>query len=137
MFTEEVRDGQAAERRESALIWVVDRDSDLLRFLKTSLVRSMGSEVRLLQCGDEALGAFARSRPDVLLCELDLPGVTGEELASAAAHLPRPPSTVLMSKDVARLERARLLADRLLPKPFPLNELVWSVGTLLLKGARA
>jgi hypothetical protein len=64
MFTEEVRDGQAAERRESALIWVVDRDSDLLRFLKTSLVRSMGSEVRLLQSGGEALGALARSRPE-------------------------------------------------------------------------
>lgn len=119
------------------MIWVVDRDPDLLRFLEASLVRSMGSEVQLLESGAEALSALDRSSPDVLLCELDLPGAPGEEVASAASRLARRPSIVLMSADAGRLSRARLLADRLLPKPFPLSELVWSVGTLFAKGARA
>lgn len=121
----------------ATMIWVVDRDPDLLQFLEACLVRSLGSEVRALRSGSAAIAALARTRPDVLLCELDLPDASGEDVAGAAGRLPRPPSIVLMSGDTERLQRARHRADRLLPKPFPLRELVWSVGTLIAKGANA
>jgi hypothetical protein len=108
MFTNVFEMGKLHVDEAKPMIWVADRDPDpdLLQFLEACLVRSMGSDVQLLQSGD-------------------------------AARLPRPPSIVLMSGDAGRLARARRLAYCLLPKPFPLSELVWSVGTLFVKGARA
>ena len=137
MFIDMLSMGKPPNGEAKTVIWVVDRDPDLLQFLEACLVRSLGSEVRALRSGGAALAALTRTRPDVLLCELDLPGASGEDVAGAAGQLPRPPSIVLMSGDADRLQRARHRADRLLPKPFPLSELVWSVGTLIAKGANA
>ena len=137
MFIDMLSMGKPPNGEAKTVIWVVDRDPDLLQFLEACLVRSLGSEVRALRSGSAAIAAFARAHPDVLLCELDLPGASGEDVAGAAGGLPRPPRIVLMSDDADRLQRARYRADRLLPKPFPLRELVWSVGTLIAKGANA
>ena len=137
MFIDVFSMGKPPNGEAKTVIWVVDRDPDLLQFLEASLVRSLGSDVRALRSGSAAIAALARTRPDVLLCELDLADASGEDVAGVAGGLPRPPRIVLMSGDADRLQRARHRADRLLPKPFPLSELVWSVGTLIAKGANA
>ena len=137
MFIDMIEMGKPPHGEAKTVIWVVDRDPDLLQFLEACLVRSLGSDVRALRSGSAAIAALTRTCPDVLLCELDLPGASGEDVAGAAGRLPRPPSIVLMSDDADRLQRARYRADRLLPKPFPLREVVWSVGTLIAKGANA
>ena len=50
--------------------------------------------------------------------------MSGEEVARAAALLPRPPRIVLMSGDRDRLERARGLAQATLEKPFSFKGLL-------------
>lgn len=118
------------------MIWVVDEDPYLLAFLEASLVRTLGREVRRFENGSAAIAALAHTSPDVLLCDLELPGASGEEVAMAAARLSRPPFIVLMSGDTCRLDRALSLATLVLAKPFQLNELVWSIGTLCLRRSR-
>ena len=67
---------------------------------------------------------MAQVPPSLVLSDLDMPGLCGEEVARAAALLPRPPRVVLMSGDAARLGRARNLAEATLTKPFSVTDLM-------------
>jgi DNA-binding response OmpR family regulator len=85
---------------------------------------SRGYRVRTFADGCEALRALLQTTPDLLLADLDLPGLTGERLAVWARATPAPPIVVLMSADTQRLEQARGHADGVIEKPFGLEELL-------------
>lgn len=101
-------------------VLVVDADADLLELLELVLA---GQRVRASSRGDLALLTLLDAPPDVLVSELELPGLSGERLAARARALPDPPFVILISGDHERLARARSLADELLPKPFTLERL--------------
>jgi CheY-like chemotaxis protein len=85
-------------------------------------------DVRALGSGKRAIELLRGWQPDVLISDLGLPGLPGEDLAAAAAALPRPPRVVLMSAQPDRLEMARALADVVLQKPFKLCELIRAIA---------
>lgn len=85
-------------------------------------------DVRALGSGKRALELLRGWQPEVLVSDLGLPGVPGEELAQAAAALPRPARVVLISSEPERLETARPLADVVLHKPFKLDELIRAIA---------
>jgi DNA-binding response OmpR family regulator len=68
--------------------------------------------------GWAALRLLHEDPPRVLVAELDLPDLSGEELAVRARLLQPPPMVILVGSDHERLARARGQADRLLRKPF-------------------
>jgi two-component system nitrogen regulation response regulator GlnG len=105
-------------------IFVVDDDPSLQRFVERWLTSLTEHEVSFFDNGAAAVEALARQSPCILVSDLDMPGVSGEEVAAAAARLPNPPRIVLMSGDHDRLERARPLAQATLEKPFALTELL-------------
>lgn len=109
-------------------IYVVEDDEDLRGFL----VRALQDGVRVegFGRGDDALVALRREPPDLLLTDLDLPGVDGETLAEEAGRIEPPPLVVLMSADGPRLHQARALGQATLTKPFALSELVDMVRRL-------
>jgi DNA-binding response OmpR family regulator len=100
---------------------LVEDDAALRRFLE--VVLSASHEVVAHPLGEPALAALGQSTPDVLVSDLMLPDVPGEEIARAALRVERSPFIVLISGDCARLERARPLADATLAKPFTVVEL--------------
>lgn len=100
---------------------VVEDDEDLRHFL--GIVLAAQHDVVCLGNGREALRQLASNAPDVLLSDLDLPELSGEELAHSAAGSQPPPAILLWSGDHARLDRARALAAATLPKPFSIAEL--------------
>ena len=102
-------------------ILLVEDDPDLLRFLQ--LVLGKRHKVQGFTSGKQALAALAQSPPELLISDLHLPDLRGEELARAAVQLEVPPAVLLISGDHARLERARPLAAATLPKPFSIAEL--------------
>lgn len=61
--------------RTPARIAVVD-DTDLFRALAASLLRSAG-DVRTFASGSEALAAFEGEPPDVVVLDIDMPGLDG------------------------------------------------------------
>lgn len=118
--------GYAMTKRDDAVrsLFLVEDDDALRRLFE----RALEGRFRLtsFSSGGEALNAMQVRVPDVLLSDLGLPGMPGEELARAAALLEDPPRVVLMSADRARLAAAVPLADATLPKPFNLTSL-WSI----------
>ncbi|HVQ31759.1 MAG TPA: response regulator [Vicinamibacteria bacterium] len=105
-------------------IYVVDDDPSLRGFIKRWLAAYRTLEVRTFEDGAAAVEAMEQAPPTLLLSDLDMPGLCGEDVARAAARLPRPPRVVLMSGDLWRLERARPLAEATLEKPFSVTELM-------------
>ena len=102
---------------------IVEDEPALLTFLER-LFRGCGLEVNGFLSGSDAAEVLELWQPDLLLSDLGLPDVQGEELARAAASMARPARVVLMSGDAERLERARPLASSVLLKPFRVLELM-------------
>ena len=100
------------------------------------LLRLQGHEVRLATDGQGGIAAFTASRPDVLLCDVGLPDVTGYELVARLRELEGGRSVFAVAltgyaqpDDVARAISAGF--DAHLPKPPPLDE----VDRLLARAA--
>jgi CheY-like chemotaxis protein len=107
-------------------ILVVEDDPSVLGFLESWLL-SCQHDVRAYVSGRSAIDMLRCWQPEVLLCEVDMPEVCGEELARAARALPRPARVILMSDDPRRLAESRKLAQALLLKPFKVEELMKQV----------
>lgn len=105
-------------------IFVVDDDPSLRLFVKRWLAQLAGCEVLVFDSGTAAVEALERYPPCLVISDLEMPGLCGEEVAEAAALLPHPPRIVLMSGDHDRLRRARSLAQATLEKPFSFKALL-------------
>jgi two-component system, OmpR family, response regulator len=124
MFPDEGWAGQpGSPQRDWMRIFLIEDEPEMMRFLEVFLLIQRHTVFSFLD-GETATEALEELCPDVVLCDLSLPGLDGEEVARAAARLPRPPRIVLMSGERERLERARPLAQALLRKPFGITELV-------------
>src|SRR5258708_20472087 len=76
--------------KQGASILVVDDEREILRALQRSLT-AHGYKVFTAGSGEEAIEAFARHRPDLLLLDLLLPGISGLEVVRrvrAASNVP-------------------------------------------------
>lgn len=124
-------------------ILVVD-DDDEVRNVIATLLGLHGYDVVEAENGRAALAHIAeRGLPSLILLDLRMPGMSGEELLDAlrarseAAERPRPP-VVVLSGEVGLGGRAdTLLADATLSKPVELSELLATVARLVDGGADA
>jgi len=107
--------------RRLKTIFVVDDDPGV----RTLMERVLGSRcrVRSFESGSSALNALQSVKPDVLLTDLQLPDLSGEDLALAMRLLRRPVRVIFMSGSAERLATARFLADATVPEPFPMHVL--------------
>ena len=103
------------------------------------LLRLEGYEVISASSRDEALQHVTVHgvRPDLILCDFQLPmGFTGVEIvAEIAAILKGKPPTIMLTGDIANehVERARAVADRIMPKPVDINQLLSAIEALIAK----
>ena len=114
----------AAEPARGSVL-VVDDDASLGEMLAIVLGQE-GFESHVVCRGDEALGAFRRYRPDVVLLDLMLPGLDGIEVCKQIRHESGVPIVMLTAKGdttdvVVGLESG---ADDYVVKPFKPKELV-------------
>ena len=96
-------------------IFVADDDPSLKRFVERWLTSLTKHEVSFFDNGADVVEALARQSPCILVSDLDMPGLTGEEVAAVAARLPNPPRIVLMSGDHEHLKT--VLFDRIWSLP--------------------
>jgi CheY-like chemotaxis protein len=91
----------AAEWHDSVLVspsvLIVDDHADFRASARAMLQRQGFDVVADVEDGEAALGAVERLLPDVVLLDVQLPGMDGFEVAERLAAVPRPPRVVLVS----------------------------------------
>ena len=126
----------AARRSRRITVLHVEDDPGVAKSM-SMLLRLEGYDVIGAASRDEAMQQVDVHglRPDLILCDYQLPlGITGDEIiAELAAKLPVKPPTIMLTGDIAdkHFEKARAMADRILPKPVDVNLLLREIETLL------
>ncbi len=123
--------------KRGARILVVDDEVEIMRALQRSLA-AHGYEVFVAKNGEEALEEVARHRPDLILLDLGLPGISGLEVCKKVRESSNLPIIVLSVKDT---ERDKVLAldlgaDDYVSKPFSVNEVLARVRVALRHSAQ-
>lgn len=118
MPEDEVSRAEPEGEGKSVNVLVVEDDEDVRRLLETALGERFA--VSSVSTGREAAHALLNRRPDIVLADLELPGMCGEALALRARALSNPPAVYLMSGDHERLRAAERLAEVTFSKPFSL-----------------
>ncbi len=117
------------ERASSgATILVVDDDHEVRGFLSVSL-EDLGHEVVAAEGGVEALERLKETKPDLVLLDFAMPGMSGAEFARAArAQMPELPIVFVTGyAESEQLEAALGPEAPLLRKPFTLAQLAAAV----------
>jgi CheY-like chemotaxis protein len=112
-------------------ILLVEDDGPLRRFF-AKVLRARGYEVEEASTGWEAMDAFERRCPDLLLADLVIPGPNGQELASACRE--RCPDTVLVfmsGYSAEELQELDITQVVFLPKPLSAESLLQTIARLL------
>ncbi|SRR6266540_5294265 len=116
----------------SATVLVVD-DERKIRELVRAYLEHDGYAVLLAGSGEQALATAARAHPDLVVLDLMLPDLAGEEVARSLRELSEVPIVMLTAKasEDNRVAGLRLGADDYLVKPFSPRELVARVEAVL------
>ena len=98
----------ACDDRSMASVLIVD-DHDTFRVLARAVLEASGYAVAGEAAdGDSALVTAAEVDPDIVLLDIQLPGIDGFAVAERLAKLPRPPVIVLVSTRDEDAYRERL-----------------------------
>lgn len=107
-------------------ILVIDDDEPILA-LMSNVLRGFGFNPIIASRGRDAIELATSSPPDVILVDLRMPGMSGEDVIRAMradVRLGKTPILVLSGAPVSRDELAMLGADGAIQKPFDLEELI-------------
>ena len=116
-----------------ATILVVDDEPPIRRFLRTSL-GAHGYRITEAATGREALAQLDRGGPDLVILDLGLPDLPGQELIRALRERGSPvPILVLSSRgdEAGKVEALDLGADDYVTKPFGMDELLARIRAAL------
>lgn len=116
-------------------ILVVEDDPPILHLLRHILERA-GFEVILAEDGSQALARLTETRPDLILCDMVMPGLDGYETLSAIRRNPRTHNLPVLAvsvlgqaEDIQRALEAG--ADSYIVKPFQHLQLLAEIRRFL------
>ena len=116
----------------SPSVLVVDDEPGIIE-IASAYLRRDGFQVRTARSGRRALDAIATQMPDLVVLDLMLPDVAGEEICTSLRRHSAVPILMLTAKaaEADRLRGLALGADDYLVKPFSPRELVARVRAIL------
>ena len=122
--------------KDRQTILVVDDDPNIAQLVKLYLEKE-GFEVSVETRGDEALDAFQKNPPSLLLLDIMLPGMDGWQVCRAIRQISSIPIIMLSAKDETfdKVLGLELGADDYVTKPFEGKELVARVKAVLRRAA--
>jgi DNA-binding response OmpR family regulator len=104
-------------------ILIIEDDRDLASLFRI-VMEMAGFTVRTIHDGRQGLEALAGpSLPDVVMLDMHLPGVSGEEIYARLKERGEEGRVLLCSADVQLVEGYRAMGANALAKPVPVDEL--------------
>ena len=118
--------------KDKPYILLVDDDPNISRLVQLYLEKE-GFEVRTAGRGDDAMAAFRKLPPDLMLLDVMLPGMDGWQVLKAIRKTSSIPIIMLTAKDETfdKVLGLELGADDYVTKPFDTKELVARVKAVL------
>jgi two-component system KDP operon response regulator KdpE len=118
--------------KQGAHILVVDDEREIVRLLSRSLT-AHGYTIFIARSGEEALKALTQHRPDLVLLDLMLPGISGLEVCRQIREVSPIPIIVLSAKEAEhdKVEALDLGADDYISKPFGMDEVLARIRVAL------
>ena len=121
---------------ELSRILVVEDESDVANLIKHALERGGGVQVETVASGSPALTSIAASPPDLLILDLNLPGVDGTEVCRLLRAKPASATLPIIMLTARTEESDRVLgldlgADDYITKPFSPRELAARIRAVL------
>ena len=115
-------------------ILIVEDDLDILRLLTREL-EDAGFEVLAFDSGMRGLSAVRESEPDLVILDLGLPDLSGQEIARRVRRTGDTPIIILTAADEVgtKVEMLNAGADDYLAKPFHVQELLARINVQLRK----
>jgi two-component system OmpR family response regulator len=114
-------------------ILIVDDDSDLL-FGLNALLTNKGYEIRTLDEGGTAIPVIQEFHPDIILLDVNLPGMDARKICKLIKHNSPPMHTpvIMISANADRKDVTEVWeADDFMGKPFSLRSLYSKIETLI------
>lgn len=117
-------------------ILVVDDEPKILEVI-TALLKSKGFTVFAVDNGRQALEIFSRENIALVILDLMMPGMSGEQICSSIRKKSRVPVIMITAKveESDLVKGFKLGADDYITKPFGLNELFARVEAVLRRAA--
>ena len=121
-------------------VLIVEDEHDIAGLIKHTLERSGDADAEVVHSGDAALKAVAANPPDLVILDLNLPVLSGQEVCrilrsrSDARHVP----IIMLTARAGENDRVTGLdggADDYITKPFRLRELAARVRAVLRRSA--
>jgi len=104
-------------------ILIVEDDRDLANLFKI-VMEMVGFTVQMIHDGKQGLDVLNdQSLPDVVMLDMHLPGVSGEEIYAMLKDRGQERRVLLCSADVQLVEHYRALGANALTKPAPVDDL--------------
>ena len=122
--------------KQNARILIVDDEAEIRRALQRNL-QAHGFTVIVAESGEEALDMLTLHRPDLILLDLGLPGMSGLEVCKQIRTYSHLPIIILSVKDAER-DKVRALdagADDYVSKPFGVDEVLARIRVALRHAA--
>ena len=127
----------SAPAKKPPRVIVAEDDPDIRRLVAVAL-RGFGYEIIEVRSGAELLEALGdallsegrEGRPDIIISDIRMPGLTGMEILAGLRQAEWPTVIVLMTAYAdrhTREEAARLGADAFFEKPFDIDDLMTAV----------
>jgi two-component system KDP operon response regulator KdpE len=119
------------------LILLVEDEPPIRAFLRASLTAE-GYRVEEAECGEKGLRMAARQPPDLVILDLGLPDIDGQEVLRRLREWLRAPIIILSARDQEKQKVAALDsgANDYLTKPFGTAELLARIRVALRHAAR-
>ena len=117
-------------------VLVVEDEQDIAGLIKHTLERSGDGSVEIVGRGDEAIRSISGRQPDLVILDLNLPVLSGEEVCRMLRQRPetRQLPIIMLTAKTSESERVAGLdlgADDYVTKPFSLRELAARVRAVL------
>ncbi len=107
---------------DKGLVVLVEDDA-IVRMISAELLRDLHYEVAEAASGEEALAVLKSASADVLITDLNLPGMSGDDLARAARLLSPHIRVIFASGDVSKAAPDQANPAYLLRKPYDVRDL--------------